>query len=557
MVDMAIKYKDKFQKTCIMIENVKKLGFDTREYEDVLASINNRVSKDIDTSYLSGKLVQGRMEQIYSSGIMELTKLWVALDRYSVYFEVLNACRYLDIELDGNDKTREEIEKYVTQMIYNLKRLVRSDTINYEKEKYIVEKVYDTAYNVIKLELVMTGDSQLYHYAKEEDVNVSFFNRLVLKELERLNLNDEKYSLIKSRMYKLDSNGIDSNYFDLELIKLLLVYGDNVDLMNIVEEKFSELRKCIESSDKDVFDGVQYVKYKETSVRQKYDDVVRARKRARKKFISMILAYTIMITSNIGVVRTGKKNNMVDSYIQHMETYSSLDGDTKYGFKEVSGNDLNVEDYVYVRWYHPWKYNEQGVMEREYSEYNVSHIDLDTSYDYYIYGVDNYDVDPIEKIEVYDGDISLNENVLYKGNHIEVEKGRFEDNGEVLDYYEYVDWLTPWIVSFFTCLMMYYGMRHAVSENVFFITGYLSKIKELISKKRILKKDILELHDAVNILMKQINSCEEYRNKYRELYEENKFLLDNPDELYRMINDIEKLDKIEDAKNLVRKYKKW
>ena len=172
MGDMAIKYKAKFQKLNVMIDNVKKLGFSTEEYKKILDSVNDRMSKEIDMSYLSGKLVQGRMEQIYSTGIMELNKLEVTLDRYSVYFEVLNTCKYLDTKIDSKELVLEELEKYVSKMIFNLKRIVKSDTVNYEIEKEVVEKVYDTAYNIIKLELVMTGDSQLYHYAKEEDVNV-------------------------------------------------------------------------------------------------------------------------------------------------------------------------------------------------------------------------------------------------------------------------------------------------------------------------------------------------------------------------------------------------
>jgi cell fate (sporulation/competence/biofilm development) regulator YlbF (YheA/YmcA/DUF963 family) len=64
------------------------------------------------------------------------------------------------------------------------------------------------------------------------------------------------------------------------------------------------------------------------------------------------------------------------------------------------------------------------------------------------------------------------------------------------------------------------------------------------------------LQDKVNELMKIINSNEEYRNKFRDLYEENKFLLDNPEELYRRINELGQLERIENAKKLVRENKK-
>jgi len=556
MGDMAIKYKAKFQKLNVMIDNVKKLGFSVEEYKKILDSVNDRISKEIDMSYLSGKLVQGRMEQIYSTGIMELNKLEGALERYSVYFEVLNNCKYLDTKIDSKKLIQEELEKYVSKMIYNLKRIVKSDTVNYEIEKEVVEKVYDTAYNIIKLELVMTGDSQLYHYAKEEDVNISFFNQLVLRELSKLNLKDRRYDLINSRMYKLDSRGIDSNYFDLELIKLLLVYGDNINLVNTVMEKFCELKNIIDKYDNELVECISNTYKMDYKTKMYYDNVCSHRKKVFKKFISMILAYTIMITGGVVLEKNARKNNISDSYIKNMEIYSSLDGDTRKLNEEVIGNDINTDDYVYVRWYEPWGYNDEGIVERKYKEYNVSHIDLDTAYDYYIYGVDNYDVEPIEKNEVYDGDISLNEEVLYKGNHVEVEIGNYKYNKEILDWngYEKDILYSSAKVSFL--LMILYVCRLMYCDKMFFIASYFNKLKQLRNEKKNFKKFNSYLEETIEELMSVINSCEEYRNKFRELYEENKFLLDNPEELYRRINKLEKLEKIEDGKKLVKEYKK-
>ena len=64
-----------------------------------------------------------------------------------------------------------------------------------------------------------------------------------------------------------------------------------------------------------------------------------------------------------------------------------------------------------------------------------------------------------------------------------------------------------------------------------------------------------ELQVEVNRLMELINSNEEYRNKFNELYEENKFLLDNPEELYRRINDLSMQQKVADSKKLIREFK--
>ena len=55
--------------------------------------------------------------------------------------------------------------------------------------------------------------------------------------------------------------------------------------------------------------------------------------------------------------------------------------------------------------------------------------------------------------------------------------------------------------------------------------------------------------------MELINSNDEYRNKFNELYEENKFLLDNPEELYRRINNLTMNQDVVDSKKLIREFK--
>ncbi|MBQ8219148.1 MAG: hypothetical protein IJZ79_05280, partial [Bacilli bacterium] len=324
MGDMAIRYRDKIQRTRLMISNIHKLGFDTSFYEDILNNIDNKVSKEIDTSYLSGKLVQGRMEQIYSTGMVELNKLWVALDRYSLYFEVFNNCRYLDTKLSDNEYIKADVDNYVKMMINNLKRIVRSDTVNYEQEKFIVEKVYDTAYNLIKLELIMSGDSKLYEYAKNEEVNISFFNDLILCELNKLDLSDKKYDMIRSRLYKLDSNGLVSNYFDLELIKLLLVYGNNVDLLDVVMRKISELEEIFNRHNTKLKNESAYCKYAEECVKKSYDKLVKVRKKRFKKFTLLFITYVLAITGAVCLNKNTKDRNMVDCYIKNSLIYSSL-----------------------------------------------------------------------------------------------------------------------------------------------------------------------------------------------------------------------------------------
>ena len=566
MGDMAIRYRDKIQKTRLMICNIHKLGFDTSEYESVLGNIDRKVSNEIDTSYLSGKLVQGRMEQVYTTGMSELNKLWVALDRYSLYFEILNNCKYLDTKLGDNEYVEEDIDNYVKEMIINLKRLVRSDTVNYEQEKFIVEKVYDTAYNLIKLEIIINGNSNLYEYAKNEEVNISFFNELILDELDKLNLKDKRYDLIKSRLYKLDSNGLVSNYFDLELIKLLLVYGDNVDLLDVVMRKIYELEEIFDKYNKNLKNEVRYCKYAEGCVKKSYDKLVKVRRKKSKKFILLFLTYFLSFTCCSYINKNAEKRNMVDCYIKNSLIYSSLDGDTRENSEEIILYDgkISEEEQVFVRWYEPWKEDIDGLVKRNFKEYNVSHLELDTPYDYYIYGVDNYMVEPQDKTETYNGDISLNQEIQYKGNHIEVEIRDYEYDGQVLDEENYIEEvkqaykhyviLTFWMWFISRVSLGWFSSNE--KKRVFLISEYFDMREEVLRVKKDFKRNLNEYNNSMTLLEDIIKTNEEYRNKFNQLYEENKFLLANPEELYNRINSLEYINLLDEGKDIVKCRKK-
>ena len=568
MGDMAIRYRDKIQRTRLMISNIHKLGFDTSFYEDILNNIDNKVSKEIDTSYLSGKLVQGRMEQIYSTGMVELNKLWVALDRYSLYFEVFNNCRYLDTKLSDNEYIKADVDNYVKMMINNLKRIVRSDTVNYEQEKFIVEKVYDTAYNLIKLELIMSGDSKLYEYAKNEEVNISFFNDLILCELNKLDLSDKKYDMIRSRLYKLDSNGLVSNYFDLELIKLLLVYGDNVDLLDVVMKKIYELEEIFNKYNTKLKNEIAYCKYAEGCVKKSYDKLVKVRKKRFKKFTLLFITYVLAITGAVCLNKNTKDRNMVDCYIKNSLIYSSLDGDTRENSEEITlyDGDVSEEEQVFVRWYEPWEEDVDGLIKRNYKEYNVSHIDLDTPYDYYIYGIDNYMVEPLDKIENYDGDISLNQEIQYKGNHIEVEISNYEYNGQVLNEEEYFEELKRLYKSYVGLLFFMWLISRLFSSSwlipfkkktrLFLLSEYFDMRKEVLGVKKDFKWNLNEYNKSMTLLEDIIKANDECRDKFNQLYEENKFLLADPSELYNRINSLENINLLDEGKDIVKCRKK-
>ena len=228
MNDEGIKYSSLYKEVELAITNIAMLGFDTKEFEKCLKEIHNEVSNNVKVKYYKG-LAEASYIQSYSNGIWQLEKLKNELDKFDIYVKAQNSCEYINMKLDNN-LSITELDKIVSKMIYVLKMIIKSPTIDYDNEKHIVEKIYETSYDVIKLELLLKGESQLFLFAASEDINISYFNNLILKDIEKIDLKDENNKMLKTKLFELGEKGIYSNYLNLELIKLILLTDKDYNL---------------------------------------------------------------------------------------------------------------------------------------------------------------------------------------------------------------------------------------------------------------------------------------------------------------------------------------
>ena len=220
--DLAIEYKALYKEINSMLKNIKEIGFNVDAYFQELKEINNRVSGDIKSSNDYAAYAKMYYEQGYAGGIGELKKLKNHLDKYSCYFIAFNSCELIKIRIKNTDK-------FVSEMIYNLKLIVSSDTIDYDVEKHIVDMVYEVAYELIKLELIKTGKSELYSYVSNQKENVAYFAELIKKDIEALNLDDGKNRRLIEKLYERKKTGIDATFFDIDIIKGIIANTNAVE----------------------------------------------------------------------------------------------------------------------------------------------------------------------------------------------------------------------------------------------------------------------------------------------------------------------------------------
>ena len=96
--DLAIKYKNLYQEVDMIIDNIKELGFNMEEYELLLKDINAKVVNSIKEDYIEN-FARASYENHYSKGINNLNILKNKLDRYNIYFKVINSCNYVEIKI--------------------------------------------------------------------------------------------------------------------------------------------------------------------------------------------------------------------------------------------------------------------------------------------------------------------------------------------------------------------------------------------------------------------------------------------------------------------------
>lgn len=548
--DLAIKYKSKVYDALLVINKIKNVGF--RNDADMLMEELNKICEgtkhEIKTNSIEGYEAMS-YEQDYSKGINALNKFINKMENdYDVYVKVFNSCKSIDMKLQKNDIVDEEFQNCVSEVIYDMKIMVESGTLDYDDEAHIVSKLYDTVYNVIKLELMRTGESQAYLYAinRNANINIAYLNSLVAGDIHDIDLTKKENSRLLEKLYELGKNGATSSYFDLEVIKLILMSSDNVGFKQTIIASVEDVQKKVVASYYRIETAVSLRKDVYNNMLDSKSRLKSAKRSVSKCIGSFILALSLIGGGAVGINAGAKKLVTRQSYIKTTTTYSSLTDETLENTDIVYNNTGNT---THIRVYGPWHDRLIGAGKtRQYWEYDVSNIDagLETLKDYYEYGVDNFQVRGKLKNDKDDSNITL-----YDDNYVEVENIKYEDNGINFDRNLYHGYCALWY---------FYYIFLLASITVFSGKHILAEAKKRFNRLEDAQKDYDRYIEELNVinreLLNEINKNEELRNKFNELYEANKYLLDDHQELYNRVNSVFAVNEVNDAKKLVKDNKK-
>ena len=241
--DKAIEYNSKVIKIERLIENLKSIGINTEKYDNELQIIKEDLleehSKSTSNKYFG-------IENDYISAISRLNKLEAHLNEYMIYFKVNSFVNYITNKVD--DLTGKELDSHIDKVINLLKELKQSNTLIYDKEKEIVEKLYKITY-LLLLSEVKNGSKKLLNYVTKNEVDLYYLDKILLSEIESIN-NKNDLRKIKDKISLINSDGVEVHYVTKEILTDIVYakYGEN--LREKVSEELNKINNELKDNQK-------------------------------------------------------------------------------------------------------------------------------------------------------------------------------------------------------------------------------------------------------------------------------------------------------------------
>ena len=531
-------------KTKDMIDIVCKCGFDTQKYNSLYNEILENVERKLKVENAKYGVLNGStLDIIYADAIEKLKTLENDLLKYDIYFKALNLINYVNERLDKEDENltinkkvisidknfnKEQIAYLVDSMIDVLKLI--GETSDIDMDNVIIKNLHNIAFQIIKLEVYSKNESRLYDYVKRCPLHLLFINKCVEDELNKLDLTLDKYNKLSLKKLELSSDGLGQDYFDLDMIKLLLncdnTLSDKVSFE--LEEEIDAIKKLKVSFD----NKISKLSDLEVEFKNDKNAMIDFRELILKKAIALGLALSIVGGAGYGLSRGAKKLATYKRYNRSITTYSFWNGLEQYDDYKLNGT---YDDELNLKEYGVWQQVDDNVYEREVKVYDVSNYNFDNLEDYLNYGVENYGISYTLEKESVEGEVHH-----YSNPYMEVEKIVVDDPFDTVDKGEYIGVTIGFnfILFMFIVLIELMCSLHCtgvfipnIEDTIIYLEKYRRHKGFCINELNKAKEIILELQGI-------INSNEELKLEFNKLYEANKCLLDKPEILYKRFEEI-------------------
>ncbi len=549
------EYKDLVYKIKNMFEMIEKLGFDVFYEKSLLQEIIRRTDNFKKESTSQMIITEDEMMREYLNAILKLQELELKLnDKYKSYNEIVKTCKLIGMKI-SSDNSFDEVKTY-SLMIRDVLLKIKDLNLEYfiQNENQITNDIFEIIYNVIKLEYLIVGKSDIYQFIIDNPINLYFFNKCIKKELESIDLKDSECKKIADKVYTIESQGLDVSYFDKELIKLMLVYK-NSDYQEKIKERINYL--IDEISVQEEWMGSELVSIT-TLLTEKEMDGKRMPpyiKNALIRILSLVLGTSLFLGGGFTIFNLLRKSAISPVFNKDSRVYSELTDSWSTSSEEIYTYNREMPDeerlvLVYSPWYED---KEEREKVRSVRTYDLSDITLDSVYEYLEYDLYRAEFVSEAKYE-YDSEDSDKYTSEFKevieNKYIDLEKE--EQTGGYIGaaiVFELLYLLISLIIYILTTRFETNNL--SVDEAITDLQYDFRMIRDNISVK---KRIDIEVKKKLKKILDMIYENHELKMEFERLFEENKFLLNDPDELMEKINKIE-MEKVKGkVRTLSKKY---
>ncbi len=527
-MDQAMNYNSILLKVEKTIAKLKNIGLNVIEFENRKTEIINNCQREVENSYQyqsSVSLNQSAfLEQIYINASFELNKLLVTMMQYEIYLKIASFTNSLKIFLSKKEKNTKDFDELRTSLVALLTKLVNSNTLDYRIEEPLITDIYLITYNFIKEEIKATGDSLTLKLLSDNEIHLINIDVMVRKELETMNLQDSKYTLINSILNKLDAIGIEANYANLELIKEIVYSNVSLEeclsLIVKLEEKVKDYLKEASDLRISVLESRENLKRYPQNRKETYIKLT--------KFIASLgLSTSIIVSLILASFKIGKDAGIIKKNLTRYTIYNASNDKTSITLVY----EQNPRIGVYLKEYSPFTQH-GNFYTRTVSTYDLSNIKSIPIKEYLDIDLSRLGIRENKEIEEKN---SLNSEDFYEEDYKTIEKIELSENDFVVtkDLFNQIPvtiislFMSIVIYKFYNLLFNYMFIDNPGDYEKGVLAYSLSNIRELLNDLKITK----ELEES------EIKKLKQNETKLTELIKENKELILALEEKIKLLND--------------------
>ena len=519
--DTAQVYKAKLIEITKKISDIESLGFNTEKLKGELTSITNNVNSNVKKS--KNHNFDGLVASDYMNATSELTKLESKLDEYDIYFKAYNFALYVNkISLNESniDNIREEIKRI-------LNGLRNSSNVDYEDEKVIVESVYDAVFKVICYEIENYNSSEIYDYCKKNETDTLYLHAIIAKNISGIQLSD--YREIEEEILRIRKDGLDTNLFDIELLKKIIFRDRKEEFVKSVEKRTNEIvmsHNMVIVKQNQLNEEISNNQNSIVNLKQK---ITRLRLTLSKRIACLLISLSIPVGSFLISKKLFEEPFTEYSYDVSYDEFNTIYDKTNHEVKRE--NLLKPEEYnqVIVNKYTPFEAMEGGLDGRYKYTYDVSFLEYDNIEDYIDYVKNECKYAPTISTEYRkDLDNPIDSQIDYYEvvkRYVDIESKKEEIGiGAIYALSLLISLLISSILLLINAMLW---EADIIEYRYFPLSDFLDEIDELKEYKKDVVKYQKEIKQKLPLLLEEIGKSKELRTIFNEEFSKQKDILEH------------------------------